>query len=130
MDTSGTVIAATSENEEQKVQNLSRMRQELESVLDLMEEAVLLTDKSGIILWANERFVELVEGDSQIVCGAPLSTFFPADEGQILSNAPGDAPLHITLIALTGSQILPVEAKTAGIPLGDPRVVILKHIPL
>jgi PAS domain S-box-containing protein len=130
MDTSGTVIAATSENEEQKVQNLSRMRQELESVLDLMEEAVLLTDKSGIILWANERFVELVEGDSQIVCGAPLSTFFPADEGQILSNAPGDAPLHITLIPLTGSRILPVEAKTAGIPLGDHRVVILKHIPL
>jgi len=129
MDTSGTVIAAPSE-EEQKVQNLSRMRQELESVLDLMEEAVLLTDKSGIILWANERFVELVDGDRQIVLGAPLSTFFPADEGQILSDPPGETTLHITLIPLTGSRILPVEAKTAGIPLGDHRVVILQHIPL
>jgi PAS domain S-box-containing protein len=129
MDTGGTAIAEPSENEEQKVQNLSLMRQELESVLDLMEEAVLLTDKSGIILWANERFVELVDGDRQIVLGAPLSTFFPADEGQILSDPPGGTPLHITLIPLTGSRILPVEAKTAGIPLGDHRVVILQHIP-
>jgi PAS domain-containing protein len=128
MDKSGTGVAAPSENEERKVQNLSRMRQELESVLDLMEEAVLLTDKSGIILWANERFVELVDGDRQIVLGAPLSTFFPADEGRILSNPPGETPLHITLIPLTGSRILPVEAKTAGIPLGDHRVVILQHI--
>ncbi|NYT17365.1 MAG: PAS domain S-box protein, partial [Methanomicrobiales archaeon] len=129
MDTSGMAIAAPSEVEQKKVENLFRMRQELESVLDLMEEAVLLTDKSGMILWANERFVELVDGDRQIVLGAPLSTFFPADEGQILSGPPGETTMRITLIPLTGNRILPVEAKTAGIPLGDERVVILQHIP-
>jgi PAS domain S-box-containing protein len=129
MDTSGTVVAAPSEDEHHKVEYLDRMRKELESVLDLMEEAVLLTDKSGMIIWANERFVELVDGDRQIVLGAPLSTFFPADEGQILSGPPGETTLRITLIPLTGNRILPVEAKTAGIPLGDERVVILQHIP-
>jgi len=128
MDTSGMVIAAPSEDEQQNLENLDRMRQELESVLDLMEEAVLLTDKSGMILWANERFVELVDGDRQIVLGAPLSTFFPADEGQILSGPPGETTMRITLIPLTGNRIIPVEAKTAGIPLGDERVVILQHI--
>ncbi|NYT16828.1 MAG: PAS domain S-box protein [Methanomicrobiales archaeon] len=129
MDASGMVVAAPSEDEQKKLENLDRMRQELESVLDLMEEAVLLTDKSGMILWANERFVELVDGDRQIVLGAPLSTFFPADEGQILSGPPGETTMRITLIPLTGNRILPVEAKTAGIPLGDERVVILQHIP-
>jgi PAS domain S-box-containing protein len=129
MDTSGMVIAAPSENEQKKVENLFRMRQELESVLDLMEEAVLLTDKSGMILWANERFVELVDGDRQIVLGAPLSTFFPADEGQILAAPPGETTMRITLIPFTGNRILPLEAKTAGIPQGDERVVILQRIP-
>ncbi|NYT08118.1 MAG: PAS domain S-box protein [Methanomicrobiales archaeon] len=129
MDTSGTAVATPSDEEKRKVEELSRMRQELESVLDLMEEAVLLTDKSGMIIWANERFVELVDGDRQIVLGAPLSTFFPADEGQILSGPPGETTLRITLISLTGNRILPVEARTAGIPLGDERVVILQHLP-
>ncbi len=128
MDAGGKAAGRSSESDQEKVKNLSRMRQELESVLDLMDEAVLLTDKSGMILWANERFVELVEGDRQIVLGAPLSTFFPADEGQILSGPAGETTLRITLIPLTGNRILPVEARTAGIPLGEERVVILQHL--
>jgi PAS domain S-box-containing protein len=127
MDTSGT-NGIPPDEEEQRVGRLSRMRQELELVLDLMEEAVLLTDRAGLILWANERFMELVDGDRQIVLGAPLSTFFPADEGQILTSPPGETTLRITLIPLTGKRVLPVEARTAGIPLGDERVVILQHI--
>ncbi|HON80689.1 MAG TPA: PAS domain-containing protein [Methanoregulaceae archaeon] len=129
MDATGIAVATPLEEEKQKVETLSRMRQELESILDLMEEAVLLTDKSGMILWANERFVELVNGDRQIVLGAPLSTFFPADERQILACSPGETMLRITLIPLTGNSGVPVEARTAGIPLGDERVVILQKIP-
>jgi PAS domain S-box-containing protein len=112
--------------EEAKVHELSRMRQELESVLDLMKEAVLLTDQSGTILWANERFVELVDGDRQLVLGANLSLFFPAEERQILTGP--ETTMRINLIPLTADRIVPVEAKSTGLPQGEERVIILQQL--
>jgi PAS domain S-box-containing protein len=117
---------ATLEEEEAKVQELSRMRQELESVLDLMQEAVLLSDKSGTILWANERFVELVDGDRQLVLGANLSLFFPDKERQILTGP--ETTLRINLIPLTGNRIVPVQVKSAGLPQGEERVLVLQQL--
>lgn len=115
---------AALQEEEAKVQELSRMRHELESVLDLMQEAVLLSDKSGTILWANERFVELVEGDRQLVLGANLSLFFPAEERKILTGP--ETTMRINLIPLTGDRIVPVEARSTDLPQGEERVLILQ----
>jgi PAS domain S-box-containing protein len=112
--------------EEEKVLELSRMRQELESVLDLMQEAVLLSDKNGIILWANERFVELVDGDRQLVLGSSISVFFPAEEHRILSGP--ETTMQINLIPLTGNRIVPVQVKSAGLPQGEERVLILQQL--
>ena len=56
---------------------LARMRQELEHVLDIVSEAVLLVDASGKITWANERFLNLVDGEREIVLGAAHLTIFP-----------------------------------------------------
>jgi PAS domain S-box-containing protein len=113
-------------DEEARVKDLSRMRQELESVLDLMQEAVLLSDKSGTILWANERFVELVDGDRQMVLGANLSLFFPAEERHILTGP--ETIMRINLIPLTGDKIVPVEAKSTGLPQGEERVIIIQQL--
>jgi len=117
---------AALQGEEAKVRELSRMRHELESVLDLMKEAVLLSDKSGTILWANERFVELVEGDRQLVLGANLSLFFPAEERKILTGP--ETTMRINLIPLTGDRIVPVEARSTGLPQGEERVIILQQL--
>jgi PAS domain S-box-containing protein len=117
---------AALQEEEAKVRELSRMRHELESVLDLMEEAVLLSDKSGTILWANERFVELVDGDRQLVLGANLSLFFPAEERKILTGP--ETTMRINLIPLTGGRIVPVEARSTGLPQGEERVLILQQL--
>jgi PAS domain-containing protein len=107
------------------------MRKELESVLDLMEEAVLLTDRSGTIVWANERFVDLVDGEREIVQGAHLTMFFPRDEQQILGERsavpPGKTTLQVTLIPLTGNRSVPVEARVAVLPETDERVLILSQ---
>ena len=116
MDTGGISSETPAPAEQKMIEELTRVRQELESVLDLMNEAVPLTDKSGTVLWVNERFIELVEGDRRIVLGAPLSTFFPADDQQILSGPAEERKLRITLIPLTGSHIVPVEVKTATLP--------------
>jgi PAS domain S-box-containing protein len=109
----------------------ARMRQELESVLDMVEEAVLLTDKSGIITWANEPFVKLVDGEREIVLGAHISMFFPGAEQQILGEHP-TAPcrgttLHLTLMPLTTNSIVPVEVRAAGLP-GEERVFMLNPV--
>lgn len=112
--------------EEAQLLELTRMRQELESVLDLMQDAVLLSDKHGTILWANERFIEMVEGDRQLVLGSSLSVFFPAEERQILSGQEGT--MQINLIPLTGNRIVPVQAKSAGLPQGDERVLIIQQL--
>ncbi|NTW92485.1 MAG: PAS domain-containing protein [Methanoregulaceae archaeon] len=127
MDTGGISSETPAPAEQKMIEELTRVRQELESVLDLMNEAVLLTDKSGTVLWVNERFIELVEGDRRIVLGAPLSTFFPADDQQILSGPAEERKLRITLIPLTGSHIVPVEVKTATLPPGDERVLIFQQ---
>jgi PAS domain S-box-containing protein len=127
LDTRGTSSETPALAEQKMIEELTRVRQELESVLDLMDEAVLLADKSGTILWVNERFIQLVEGDRRIVLGAPLSTFFPADDQKILSGPAEERTLRITLIPLTGSHIIPVEVKTATLPAGDERVVIFEQ---
>jgi PAS domain S-box-containing protein len=127
MDASGISSEIPAPAEQKTIEELTRVRQELESVLDLMNEAVLLTDKSGTVLWVNERFIELVEGNRRIVLGAPLSTFFPADDQQILSGPAEERKLRITLIPLTGSHIVPVEVKTATLPPGDERVLIFQQ---
>ncbi|MCU0628427.1 MAG: PAS domain S-box protein [Methanoregulaceae archaeon] len=117
--------------DENKIKELSRMRQELESVLDMIGEAVLLTDKSGKIIWANERFIELVDGEREIVLGAQISMFFPGDEQQILSDyatAPGGGKTFlVNLIPLTSNRVVPIEARTAGFPEGDERVIIMQQ---
>ena len=127
MDAGGISSETPAPAEQKTIEELTRVRQELESVLDLMNEAVLLTDKSGTVLWVNERFIELVEGDRRLVLGAPLSTFFPADDQQILSGPAEERKLRITLIPLTGSHIVPVEVKTAMLPPGDERVLIFQQ---
>jgi PAS domain-containing protein len=113
-------------DEEVRLLELTRMRKELESVLDLMQEAVLLSDKHGTILWANERFVEMVDGDRQLVLGSSLSVFFPAEERQILSGK--ETTMQINLIPLTGNRIVPVQARSAGLPQGDERVLIIQQL--
>jgi PAS domain-containing protein len=113
-------------DEEGRLLELTRMRQELESVLDLMQEAVLLSDKHGTILWANERFVEMVEGDRQLVLGSSLSVFFPAEERQILSGP--QMTMQINLIPLTGNRVVPVLARSAGLPQGDEKVLIIQQL--
>jgi PAS domain S-box-containing protein len=117
---------ASPREEEVRMIELTRMRQELESVLDLMQDAVLLSDKHGTILWANERFIEMVEGDRQLVFGSSLSVFFPAEERQILSGQ--EETMQINLIPLTGNRIVPVQAKSAGLPQGDERVLIIQQL--
>ena len=107
------------------------MRQELGFVLDMMEEAVLLTDTSGKITWANERFLKLADGEREIVLGAPISMFFPADEQQILgvhatASSRGEA-LHVNLMPLTTNRVIPVEVRAAVLP-GDERVLILQQV--
>jgi PAS domain S-box-containing protein len=113
------------------IQALSRVKQELEFILDMMGEAVLLTDKSGKIIWANERFVELVDGEKEIVLGAHLSMFFPSDEQRILgeyaTGSHGGKMLQVNLMPLTTNNVVPVEARTAGLPEGDERVLILQQ---
>ena len=128
-ETAGKISLIPSENE---VLNQSGMRQELESVLDMMEEAVLLTDTSGKITWANERFVKLVDGEREIVLGAHISMFFPADEQQILgvqatASYKGEA-LHVNLMPLTTNRVIPVEARVAGLH-GNEQVLVLHRIP-
>lgn len=113
-------------DEEVRLLEMKRMRQELESVLDLMQDAVLLLDKQGTILWANERFIEMAEGDRQLVLGSSLSVFFPAEESQILSGR--EEIMQINLIPLTGNRIVPVNAKSAGLPQGDERVLIIQQL--
>jgi PAS domain S-box-containing protein len=112
-------------DEEKTVLKLSQMRQELESVLDLMQEAVLLLDKSGIILWANERFGELVNGNRQVVLGTNLSAYFPYDKSEILTG-PETVQL-IDLIPLTGNGTVPVRMKSAEIPRTEKRILILQE---
>ena len=114
-ETAGTTSRIDNKNE---VLNLSRMRQELEFVLDMMEEAVLLTDASGKITWANERFLNLVDGEREIVLGAHISMFFPADEQQILgihatASSRGKA-LQVNLMPLTTNRVVPVEVRAVG----------------
>jgi PAS domain S-box-containing protein len=125
IETTDTGTEAVKE-EEVRLRDLTRMRQELESVLDLMQEAVLLSDKHGTILWANERFVDMVQGDRQLVLGSSLSVFFPAEEHQILSGP--ETTMRINLIPLTGKRIVPVQAKSAGLPQGDERVLIIQQL--
>lgn len=127
LDAGGTSSEAGAPVEEKTIQELTLVRQELESVLDLMNEAVLLTDRSGTVLWVNERFIELVEGDRRIVLGAPLSTFFPADDQEILSGSAEERRLRINLIPLTGSHIVPVELRTAMLAPRDDRVLIFQQ---
>ncbi|MDD1708539.1 MAG: PAS domain S-box protein [Methanoregulaceae archaeon] len=115
--------------DENAVLKLSGARQELESVLDLMGEAVLLTDKSGKITWANDRFVKLVDGEREIVLGAHVSMFFPGDEEQIFSDHATPSKLgkilRINLMPLTTNRVVPVEARTADLP-GDEWVLIIE----
>jgi PAS domain S-box-containing protein len=127
-ETAGKISHTIDEN---KIQELSRMRQELEFVLDMMGEAVLLMDKSGKIIWANERFLELVDGEREIVLGAQLSMFFPGDEHQILgehaAGPVGGRTLMVNLIPLTSNRVVPIEARTAGFPEGDEQVLIMQQ---
>ncbi|KUG14164.1 hypothetical protein ASZ90_016198 [hydrocarbon metagenome] len=124
---------ASPEEKATKIRDLSGMSQQLESVLGLMEEAVLLTDRSGTIVWANERFVDLVDGEREIVQGAHLTMFFPRDGQQILGERsavpPGKTTLQVTLIPLTGNRSVPVEARLAVLPETDERVLILSQRP-
>jgi PAS domain S-box-containing protein len=115
----------TIKREDSKNQKRSQILQELESVLDLMQEAVLLSDKSGVIIWANERFSELVNGDRQLVLGTNLSIFFPSDERQILAGP--ETILQIDLIPLKGNRPVPVLLKSTGLPRGEERVLILQE---
>lgn len=116
------------------IRDMVQMRQEFESVLDLMGVAILLTDKSGTIIWANEQFVELVAGERETVMGAHLTRFFPGDGQQLLEEYAGSPALGKTLrvmvTPLNGKQALVVDARTAGLPAGDNRVLILsQHTP-
>ena len=110
-------------------EKMSGTRQELESVLDLIGEAILLTDKSGKITWANDRFVKLVEGEKEIVLGAHVSMFFPGDEEQILSDHGTPSKLgkvlRVNLMPLTTNRVVPVQARTADLS-GDERVLIIE----
>jgi PAS domain S-box-containing protein len=119
-------LTVSPKDEEIRLLELTRMRQEMESVLDLLQDAVVLSDKQGTILWANERFIEMVDGDRQLVLGSSLSVFFPAEERRILSGQ--EDILQINLIPLTGNRIVPVHARSAGLPQGDERVLIIQQL--
>jgi PAS domain S-box-containing protein len=131
-ETAGTAETLSIDGEEKgKLQEISEIWQELFVVLDLMGEAFLLTDKSGKIIWANKRFVELAEGEREIVLGAHLSMFFPRDEQVILGEystaSPGRKTLLVNLIPLVSNKIVPVEARAAALPGKDERVIILQQ---
>ena len=113
-----------------KMQEESIAREELESILNLVDEAILVLDSSGIVRWANENFIKIVEGEREFVLGAHVSIFFPGFEQQILGEydaKPENKNLIVHLMPLTTHRVLPVKVRTVGLQGTDGKILILQQ---
>ncbi len=113
-----------------KMQEGSLARKELESILDLVDEAILVLDSSGIVRWANENFIKIVEGEREFVLGAHVSIFFPGFEQQILGEydaIPENNNLIVHLMPLTTHRVLPVKVRSVELQGTDGKILILQQ---
>jgi len=119
-------------DEKSQILEQSMAREELEYVLDLMDEAILVFDTSGIVTWANKNFIKIVEGERELVLGANVSIFFPGYEQQILGEMGtiirenNDFTVH--LMPLTTHRVLPVKVRAAGLQGNNEKILILYQV--
>ncbi len=89
-------------------------------------EAIVVTDDSGVIVWANESFVDFAQsGSVEMVLGQPLAAFFdPAemDIGIVLTNVRQHRRLRMLPARMVGSagQTTDVELSIVTMPDATP----------
>ena len=96
----------------------------------MLDESRTIIDSSGIVRWANENFIKIVEGEREFVLGAHVSIFFPGFEQQILGEydaKPENNNLIVHLMPLTTHRVLPVKVRTVGLQGTDGKILILQQ---
>ena len=118
------VVVAGSQG--QQVYTLENADRPYRVLVEQMQEGAITLSEDGTILYCNERFATLVASAHDSIIGQPLTQFFSADEGKILSNmidtgaAPGiageftivpgagrEVPVNISFIDLKVDEAMP-----------------------
>ncbi|HEX7117112.1 MAG TPA: EAL domain-containing protein [Steroidobacter sp.] len=110
---------------------LDRMRQKLRqttittnyltTVLNSMNDAVLVTSPQGMIKQINEAAVRLFGYEEAEIAGKPFSMLIAASERESFSMEAAGVETRETVIATRSGQTIPVSVSGAPIAAGDPQ---------
>jgi PAS domain S-box-containing protein len=121
------VVVAGSQG--QQVYTLENADRPYRVLVEQMQEGAITLSENGTILYCNERFATLVSSSRDSIVGQPLTRYFSADDGKILSNmidtgaGPGVAG-EFTILDHDGREV-PVNISMVELKVDDamPRLV-------
>jgi signal transduction histidine kinase len=110
------------------VYSLSSVEQPYRVYVENMQEGALTISADGVILYANQRFADMLRQPLERVIGSPAGDHLPQDAVRIISGVIGNGhePVkHECILGAAGDAALPVHISASALPLEDQMVICL-----
>ncbi len=110
------------------IYSLSSVEEPYRVFVERMQEGAVTASATGLILYCNQRFAEMLKMPLERVIGSPASDHLPASAVAIISEVlklSDDAVKHECVLACADGSALPVHLTANALPLQDQTVICL-----
>lgn len=111
-----------------QVYSLSSVEQPYRVYVERMQEGAVTISADGLILYANQRFAEMLKMPLERVIGSPAANYLPAEAVTLISEVIGDdhdTAKYECLLQADGGDTTPVHLSANALPQEDQTVICL-----